>query len=83
MQENKTKDAHTGHHGKAANVVGIGASDESFVLGMLQWTYRGLKRRVEIGVANAFIVDYKLVDSIDIWQLQDGLVDFACEWNQI
>lgn len=74
MQEYKWEQEDASHHWKGANVVRIRTGDEPLVLGVLQRSYRNLGSAVEAGVADAIVVDFELVNAVDVGYLKLGLV---------
>lgn len=74
VQENEREQEHAHHHGKRAHIVRIRAQDEPLILRVLQRSYRHLSSAVEMRVSDTIVIDFELVNSVDVGYFKSGFV---------
>ena len=67
VQLNEREQKDTNDHNSTTSIVWVGSWDEPIVLCMLKWTDRYLIRAEKMSIADSFVINIKLEDSIYVW----------------
>ena len=71
LDEREEEDAE--HHRKGAGVVWESGRNESIILCVLQRTHRHLRGREQVCIADTFVVNVELENSVNVWKFEFSL----------